>query len=99
MAGGLMHRRWSVAVDISVAVLSTLLLAGVEPAAAQSAAAAAKSTATAPATKWTPSRMPDGRADLQGVWTNATYTPFERPVDLAGKEFFTEEEAAAYEQK
>ena len=39
---------------------------------------------------------PDGRPDLQGIWTNATLTPLERPVDLAGKEFFTAEEAAAY---
>ena len=24
-------------------------------------------------------RTPDGRPDLQGYWTNLTYTPFERP--------------------
>jgi hypothetical protein len=30
--------------------------------------------------------------DLQGVWTNATITPFERPVELGEKEFFTEDE-------
>jgi hypothetical protein len=41
----------------------------------------------------------DGHPDLQGLWTNATITPFERPKDLAGKEFFTEEEAAAYEKR
>jgi hypothetical protein len=40
-----------------------------------------------------------GQADLQGLWTNATITPFERPKDLAGKEFFTTEEAAAYEKR
>jgi len=40
-----------------------------------------------------------GHPDLQGLWTNATITPFERPKDLAGKEFFTEEEAAAYEKR
>jgi hypothetical protein len=39
------------------------------------------------------------RPDLQGFWTNGTFTPFERPQALAGKEYFTEEEAAAYEQK
>src|SRR5213594_1054676 len=37
--------------------------------------------------------------DLQGFWTNATFTPFERPKDFAGKEYFTPEEAAAFEQK
>ena len=37
--------------------------------------------------------------DLQGFWTNATFTPFERPKDFAAKEYFTPEEAAAFEQK
>jgi hypothetical protein len=46
-----------------------------------------------------PPRMPDGKPDLQGVWTNATITPFERPQELAEKAFFTAEEAAAYEAR
>ena len=41
-------------------------------------------------------RTADGHPDLQGNWSNATLTPFERPKDLAGKEFFTEQEAAAF---
>jgi hypothetical protein len=41
----------------------------------------------------------DSRRDLQGIWTNATLTPLERPSELAGKEFFTEEEAVLYEQQ
>lgn len=47
-------------------------------------------------TKWTPRRTPDGQPDLQGVWTNATVTPFQRPAELGTKAFFTAEEAAAY---
>ena len=43
---------------------------------------------------WTPSRTRDGHPDLQGIWTNATITPLERPRELGAKEFFTEEEAA-----
>jgi len=43
-------------------------------------------------------RTPDGRPDLQGLWNNRTLTPLERPRNLAGKEFFTEEEAAEYER-
>ena len=48
---------------------------------------------------WTPPRTPDGRPDLQGIWTNATLTPLERPAELAGKEFFTKAEAADYEKR
>ena len=41
-------------------------------------------------------RTPDGRPDLSGVWDFRTVTPLERPAELAEKEFFTEEEAAAF---
>ena len=44
-------------------------------------------------TRWTVPRTPDGHPDLQGIWTNATLTPLERPHTLADKPFFTEEEA------
>ena len=37
---------------------------------------------------------PWGHPDLQGTWTNSTTTPMERPSDLEGKEFLTEEERA-----
>jgi hypothetical protein len=40
-------------------------------------------------------RTPWGHPDLQGVWTNSTITPLERPASLAGKEFLTPEEARA----
>jgi hypothetical protein len=38
-------------------------------------------------------RTADGQPDLQGYWTNLTYTPFERPRALANKPFFTGKEA------
>jgi hypothetical protein len=38
-------------------------------------------------------RTADGQPDLQGYWTNLTYTPFERPRALANKPFYTEQEA------
>ena len=41
---------------------------------------------------------PWGDPDLQGIWSNATITRLERPAELAGKEFFTEAEAAEYER-
>jgi len=56
--------------------------------------------ATAPhSAAQTPPRTSDGQPDLQGVWTNATITPLERPAELAGKQFFTPAEAAAYEKQ
>lgn len=60
------------------------------------AAANAQVFATKP---WTAPRTPDGRPDLQGIWTNATITPLERPPELAGKEFLTEQEAAEREKR
>jgi hypothetical protein len=45
---------------------------------------------------WAPPRTADGRPDLQGIWSNATLTPFERPTELEGKEFFTKTEAAEF---
>jgi hypothetical protein len=47
---------------------------------------------------WSVPRTADGHPDFSGLWTNVTITPFERPRDLAGKEYFTEQEAAGYEK-
>ena len=41
----------------------------------------------------------DGQPDLQGVWSNATTVPLERPAALGAKEFYTEEEYAAMQAK
>ena len=56
---------------------------------AQAPKAAAKTTA--PAKAWKLSHTPDGQPDLQGFWTNSTYTPLQRPRNI-NKEFFTKEE-------
>src|SRR5262245_55960584 len=44
-------------------------------------------------------RTPDNQPDLQGVWTNGTITPLERPREVEGKDFLTPEEAAEYEKQ
>ncbi len=44
-------------------------------------------------------RTPDGHPDLQGVWTNATITPVERPPEFAGKATLSDAEAKAFEDK
>ena len=41
-------------------------------------------------------RTPDGRPDLQGYWTNDSYTPLERPAEAGNKSHFTPQEAAAF---
>ncbi len=43
-------------------------------------------------------RTPDGHPDLQGIWTNETLTPLERPAQFAGKPTVSDAEATAYEQ-
>src|SRR5690606_36301365 len=45
---------------------------------------------------WKMPRLADGKPDLHGIWTNKSVTPFERPVELGEKEFFTPEEAKAF---
>jgi len=56
-------------------------------------------TAAAPTSISMPARTPDGQPDLAGTWTNATLTPFQRPAEMGSKEFFTEQEAAAFEKQ
>ena len=48
---------------------------------------------------WELPRTPDGRPDFQGTWNFATITPLERPSELSGREFLTDEEVAALEQE
>jgi hypothetical protein len=85
--------------DGAALVAVTAMLFTAAPVAAQSSLAAVEKAAAALAPKgWTAPRTPDGQPDLQGVWTNAFITPVERPAELAGKAFFTKEEARDFEQ-
>jgi hypothetical protein len=56
-------------------------------------AQSAQPRAAAAEKPWT-GKTPDGHPDLQGFWTNNSYTPLTRPNNVT-KEFFTPEEFAA----
>jgi hypothetical protein len=72
------HRSFALTVALAAAVLVVLLVPS--PAGAQKTS--------------TPPRTPDGKPDLQGIWTNNTLTPLERPKNLGAKEFYTDQEIA-----
>jgi hypothetical protein len=44
-----------------------------------------------------PSRTPDGKPNLAGIYSFSTITPLQRPDTLAGKATLTDEEAVAFE--
>jgi hypothetical protein len=69
-----------------ISIASTALLAGQAP-----APGTAKPTAGA----YKVPRTPWGHPDFQGLWSNGTTTPLERPADLADREFLSDEEWAA----
>ena len=51
------------------------------------------------AESWTAPRTAFGQPDLQGVWTNPTITPMERPASLADRQFLSDDEIAAMERR
>ena len=77
-----------------LAAALTLMAAALGGSAPVSAQPQAKAGTSRP---WVVPRTPDGRPDLQGVWTNATLTPLERPRAMADRATLTEQEAAALE--
>lgn len=79
-----------------VALSTVLLLAAVSLGAQGQPAGPAKKTGAAKA--WVPFRTPDGHPDLQGIWTNNSATPFERPKELAGREYLTDAEVATLQK-
>jgi hypothetical protein len=90
-----MKHRFLTAIPMMAMFTAVVLLMNI-PAAGQAPAPIGKA---APAAKtWTPARTPDGQPDLQGFWTNSTYTPFERPNGVT-KEFYSPEEVVHLEKE
>jgi hypothetical protein len=84
------HRSLASTVALAAVIVVALLLQ-------TSAAGQTQSpTTTAPAAgkAWTPPRTADGKPDLQGIYSDFTLTPFERPKGLGTKEFYTDQEIA-----
>ena len=88
-----MSHRYVASVSVLAAAIAVVLLA---PVLAQAPSPAAR--AGAPARTWKVPRTPDGQPDLQGFWTNTTYTPLERPKNIT-KEFYTKEEALEHREE
>jgi hypothetical protein len=82
-----MSHRYVASVSVLAAAIAVVLLV---PVLAQVPSSTGK--AAAPAKTWKVPRTADGQPDLQGFWTNTTYTPLERPKNIT-KEFYTKEEA------
>ena len=103
-----MSRRFLASIGVLAAAIVVASLAPVPVAAptslasfvavAETSGAGAQTATTAPKT-WTPPRTPWRDPDLQGIWSNATITPLQRPPELAGKQVLTAEEAAAQEEQ
>jgi hypothetical protein len=92
----MIHKSLSHAVLPGVAAI-LLAMGCLTPAPAQSLpAATAKEAGAHPPPNWKVPRTRDGHPDLEGIWTNKTITPLQRPAALGNKAFFTPEEAAEY---
>ena len=76
---------------MTVVIAALAVGAGVLVSSTQTSAQAPES-APVPMTPW-------GEPDLQGIWTDETNTPLQRPARFANQEFFTEEQRAELDKQ
>ena len=62
-----------------------IVIAGLSLGSVTVAGQTVRSAPTTAASKAAPLRTPDGKPDLQGVWSFATITPLERPAELTSR--------------
>ena len=72
-----------ITVSVAAAAVGAVISVSVTRTSAQAPATSAAATAPAPKTAW-------GEPDLQGIWTDESDTPLQRPAKWADQEFFTE---------
>ncbi len=82
---------------LAASVLAVIFAPGSFERAARAGQRAADASAGSAKT-YAPPRTPDGQPDLQGFWTNSTYTPLQRPNNVT-KAFYTVEEAVEMEKR
>ena len=78
---------------------SVVMLVGAAVVAALSSVSLVAQAGRPPAKPYVTPKTPWGEPDLQGTFSNRTITPFERPANVNGREYFTAEEVAAMEKR
>ena len=90
-----MRERFSgsmITVAVALAAVGVGISVSVTRTSAQAPAASAAAPAPALKTPW-------GEPDLQGIWTDETDTPLQRPAQYADQEFFTEAQRAELDRQ
>src|SRR5436309_15426861 len=90
---GAIMRKSSVATACTLAGVIAVLSFAAQPAAAQGASTAAKTSSSSKAVSGPPARTPWGDPDLQGTWStdSAFGIPLQRPAEFAGRADVTDD--------
>ena len=86
---------------LALAIVSLAVFLAPARMAAQAPAsnASTKAKPVAKPAKWMVPRLPDGRPELAGYWNTHTSTPLQRLPDVGGREFLTDDEVKAIEER
>jgi len=76
----------------AVVIVVSVVAVSIDPVAAQAPVSSGAAPASASKTPW-------GEPDLQGIWTDETDTPFQRPAKYANQEFFTPAQRAELDRE